>query len=168
MAKLDKRVGFVGSGQMAEALARGLLAKNVITGDMIVCSDPNPSRTELFSSFGATPYESNVDVSGHGYVHAWTYACMNTCMDLCRRVLCCPAFRGCTLPQRIPMRLSLLDHRHDRHKLQCQARFGMSLGLASPTIVIGPRHSRHMQCNTACVLHPTPHNRWPRTVTSCS
>jgi len=60
---IDKRIGFVGSGQMAEALARGLIAKNVITGNMIVCSDPNPGRTELFASFGATPYQSNIDVA---------------------------------------------------------------------------------------------------------
>lgn len=63
---INKRIGFIGSGQMAEALARGLINKGVVSGDKMVCSDPNPARKEVFSSFGATPYESNVDVSGIG------------------------------------------------------------------------------------------------------
>ena len=49
---IGKRVGFIGSGQMAEALARGLMEKGMITGDMISCSDPTPARKELFKSFG--------------------------------------------------------------------------------------------------------------------
>ena len=49
---IGKRVGFIGSGQMAEALARGLMEKGMITGDMISCSDPSAARKELFQSFG--------------------------------------------------------------------------------------------------------------------
>ncbi len=60
---LDKRVGFIGSGQMAEALARGLLGHGILVPAQICCSDPSPARKELFRSFGTTPYESNVDVS---------------------------------------------------------------------------------------------------------
>lgn len=66
---IDKRIGFIGSGQMAEALARGFVAKNVITGDMIACSDPNPGRCELFASFGAKPFTSNIDVSADPCFH---------------------------------------------------------------------------------------------------
>jgi len=61
-AAMKKRVGFIGSGQMAEALAKGLIDKHIITGDMISCSDPSPARKELFKGFGASPYESNLDV----------------------------------------------------------------------------------------------------------
>ena len=49
---IGKRVGFIGSGQMAEALARGLMEKGMITGDMISCSDPSSARKDLFKSFG--------------------------------------------------------------------------------------------------------------------
>ncbi|GFR45533.1 hypothetical protein Agub_g6926 [Astrephomene gubernaculifera] len=65
---LDKRIGFLGSGQMAEALARGLIKRGLITADQIVCNDPNPVRKELFRSFGATPYDSNADVARHSDV----------------------------------------------------------------------------------------------------
>ncbi|KAG1671359.1 hypothetical protein FOA52_002969 [Chlamydomonas sp. UWO 241] len=60
---LDKRIGFIGAGQMAEALARGLMNRGMITGSQVCCSDPNSARKDLFKSFGATPYESNVDVA---------------------------------------------------------------------------------------------------------
>jgi pyrroline-5-carboxylate reductase len=60
---LNKRVGFIGSGQMAEALARGLLDRGIIKGSQIACSDPNPIRKDVFKSFGSSPYESNVDVA---------------------------------------------------------------------------------------------------------
>lgn len=62
-AALDKRIGFIGSGQMAEALARGLMERKMVTPDQLSCSDPSPARKDLFKSFGATPFESNVDVS---------------------------------------------------------------------------------------------------------
>ena len=62
-AALDKRIGFIGSGQMAEALARGLVERKMVTPDQLSCSDPSPARKDLFKSFGATPFESNVDVS---------------------------------------------------------------------------------------------------------
>jgi pyrroline-5-carboxylate reductase len=65
---LDKRIGFLGSGQMAEALARGLIARNIVPGNRMVCSDPNPQRNDVFKSFGATPYNSNVDVSFLGNI----------------------------------------------------------------------------------------------------
>jgi pyrroline-5-carboxylate reductase len=60
--KLDKRIGFMGSGQMAEALAKGLINKGVVTARQICCTDPVPARKELFRSFGATPYETNIEV----------------------------------------------------------------------------------------------------------
>jgi len=59
---LNKRIGFLGSGQMAEALARGLIDRGVVQADQICCSDPSQSRKELFRSLGATPYDSNLEV----------------------------------------------------------------------------------------------------------
>jgi len=57
---LDKRVGFLGAGQMAEALARGFLSKKVVTH--INVSDPSADRKELFRTFGCTPCSSNAEV----------------------------------------------------------------------------------------------------------
>jgi pyrroline-5-carboxylate reductase len=61
---MNKRVGFMGAGQMAEALARGLIDKGVIEPANICCSDPTPSRKELFRSLGATPFDTNLEVGG--------------------------------------------------------------------------------------------------------
>ena len=58
--QLDKRIGFLGAGQMAEALARGFLSKGVVT-DINVC-DPSPERKELFRAFGCTPHSSIAEV----------------------------------------------------------------------------------------------------------
>lgn len=63
MTALNRRVGFMGSGQMAEALARGLMAKGVVTADKMCCSDPNQGRMDLFKSLGIATYETNVEVA---------------------------------------------------------------------------------------------------------
>lgn len=52
----------MGSGQMAEALARGLIAKGVVTADRMCCSDPSQGRKELFNSLGVASYETNIEV----------------------------------------------------------------------------------------------------------
>jgi hypothetical protein len=59
---LNKRIGFMGAGQMAEALARGLIDKGVVQASQICCSDPAAARKELFRSLGATPYDTNLEV----------------------------------------------------------------------------------------------------------
>lgn len=51
------------AGQMAEALARGFIAKGVINADMVHCTDPVQARREVFESFGAKSENSNLDVS---------------------------------------------------------------------------------------------------------
>lgn len=60
---LNKRIGFMGAGQMAEALARGLIDKGVVQASQICCSDPAAARKELFRSLGATPYDTNLEVT---------------------------------------------------------------------------------------------------------
>lgn len=60
---LNKRIGFMGSGQMAEALARGLIDRGVVQASQICCSDPAPARKELFRSLGCTPYDTNFEVA---------------------------------------------------------------------------------------------------------
>ncbi len=60
--KLDKRIGFVGAGQMAEALARGLMNKGVLSASQICCTDPVAARKDLFRSLGTKAFDSNLEV----------------------------------------------------------------------------------------------------------
>lgn len=62
MVKLDKRIGFMGAGQMAEALARGLMNKGVVTASQICCTDPVGARKDLFKSLGCASYDTNLEV----------------------------------------------------------------------------------------------------------
>ena len=61
--KLERRLGFMGAGQMAEALARGLMAKGVMTSAQMCCTDPVGARKDLFRSLGCAAYDTNLEVS---------------------------------------------------------------------------------------------------------
>ena len=67
---LNKRVGFIGAGQMAEALARGFVARGVITVSAITATDPVAARKEVFKSFGANVTGSNAEVRYSGCLRA--------------------------------------------------------------------------------------------------
>jgi pyrroline-5-carboxylate reductase len=57
------RVGFLGAGRMASALAKGLVAAKFTTAELICASDPLKAAREAFSAqSGARAAESNVDV----------------------------------------------------------------------------------------------------------
>ena len=62
MTPIDRRIGFMGSGQMAEALAKGLVNKGVVTPNQMCCTDPVAARKELFSSFGVSAYDTTLEV----------------------------------------------------------------------------------------------------------
>lgn len=57
------RVGFVGSGMMAEALAGGFDKAGVAAFTDMSCIDVNQSRLDLFASWGVTPCKDNVEVA---------------------------------------------------------------------------------------------------------
>lgn len=57
-----ERIGFIGAGQMAEALARGLIAKGVVKAENIFATDPMAERKEVFRSFRANPVDTNAEV----------------------------------------------------------------------------------------------------------
>lgn len=60
-----RRVGFIGAGKMATALAHGLCRAGFTTPDHILASDVVPAAREHFSRIsGAKAVESNVDVAG--------------------------------------------------------------------------------------------------------
>jgi pyrroline-5-carboxylate reductase len=56
-------LGFLGAGQMAEAIARGILRANVLRPEQMIASDPSPERRALFQSLGIPTAEDNKDVA---------------------------------------------------------------------------------------------------------
>lgn len=60
---LDKHVGFIGAGQMAEALARGFSDKGIVPADHMHCTDISKARRDLFQEMGAHAYEKAVQVN---------------------------------------------------------------------------------------------------------
>ncbi len=61
---MDRRIGFMGAGQMAEAMARGFLAKGLLTADRMCASDPNQERKDIFNALGITTYDTCEQVRG--------------------------------------------------------------------------------------------------------
>lgn len=59
---VSQKIGFIGAGQMAEALARGFIDKGVITADQVLCTDVNAERNQVFESFGAKSFTSPKEV----------------------------------------------------------------------------------------------------------
>jgi len=59
---LGKKIGFIGAGQMAEALARGFAARGIAAPGDMWATDPVAARRAVFADFGATAVESNVEV----------------------------------------------------------------------------------------------------------
>jgi pyrroline-5-carboxylate reductase len=61
--KLGKTIGFIGAGNMAEALIKGLLAAGVVEAERIAGSDPRRERVnELKSKYGIYATAHNEDV----------------------------------------------------------------------------------------------------------
>jgi pyrroline-5-carboxylate reductase len=61
---IDGTIGFVGTGNMAEALIRGLLHANVFKPEQIVGSEPRPDRgEEMVKKYGITITASNIEVA---------------------------------------------------------------------------------------------------------
>jgi pyrroline-5-carboxylate reductase len=51
---------------MAEALAKGLINKGVVTPNQICCTDPVQARRDLFRGFGAAAYDTALEVGFWG------------------------------------------------------------------------------------------------------
>jgi len=58
-----KKIGFIGAGQMAEALARGFVNAGIAQPADIRATDIMEVRKEVFRSFGAVAVDSNAEVS---------------------------------------------------------------------------------------------------------
>ena len=59
---LDKTIAFLGGGNMAEALIRGMLAAGVSRADQLIVNDVSPERLELLSkTYGVSVQKSQKD-----------------------------------------------------------------------------------------------------------
>ena len=56
------RLGLIGAGNMAEAIARGALDRGVLPAGSLCAADPSPARLALFEGFGVTPLADNAAV----------------------------------------------------------------------------------------------------------
>ncbi len=56
------RLGFIGSGNMAEAIARAAIDKRIVEVNGLIASDPLESRRDLFSVMGITVTADNAEV----------------------------------------------------------------------------------------------------------
>lgn len=56
------QLGFLGAGNMAEAIARAAIDRAGIPAGQVIASDPNAERRAIFSGFGATAVESSAAV----------------------------------------------------------------------------------------------------------
>jgi pyrroline-5-carboxylate reductase len=62
--RLDKTIGFVGAGNMAEALIRGLIQGSVVGPERIVASHPRPERLEeLRATYGIRTTLDNAELA---------------------------------------------------------------------------------------------------------
>ena len=59
---VSEKIGFIGAGMMAEALAKGFVNKGVIQASQVFCHDPSTARQEVFRAMGANPCQSGAEV----------------------------------------------------------------------------------------------------------
>jgi pyrroline-5-carboxylate reductase len=81
MGLISEKIGFIGAGMMAEALAKGFINKGVITAAQVYCHDPSTTRQEVFRAFGASPCKNGREVS--------TCSCLSHCTldSFCRMLV---------------------------------------------------------------------------------
>merc|ERR1711966_590170 len=59
----NKKVGFIGSGMMAEALGGGLSNSGIVPWENMYCTDPWQPRLDLFTSFGCNACKDNRELT---------------------------------------------------------------------------------------------------------
>jgi pyrroline-5-carboxylate reductase len=59
----DVTLGFIGAGNMAEAIARGVLNAELLPAGQIVAADPEPARREVFAGMGARAVAENAEAA---------------------------------------------------------------------------------------------------------
>jgi pyrroline-5-carboxylate reductase len=60
---IEKRIGFIGAGQMATALGEGLVRAGLVSGAEMIASDPSPEARERFAqATGGRTVDDNAEV----------------------------------------------------------------------------------------------------------
>ena len=59
---MNYTLGFIGAGNMAEAIARGAATQGVIEAGRMIAADPTPARRDVFASFGVATATENAQV----------------------------------------------------------------------------------------------------------
>lgn len=59
---MEKKIGFIGAGNMATAIINGLLKNNVVSAENIIVFDVNENQLSLIAEKGVTTYNSSKDV----------------------------------------------------------------------------------------------------------
>lgn len=62
-SNIGKKIGFIGAGNMAEALAQGFIAKKKVDAKSIWATDISQERKNVFKDFGANASDSSSDAS---------------------------------------------------------------------------------------------------------
>lgn len=68
MAKLDEKIGFMGGGMMAYAIASGMVNRGIVKPNQILASGPHPENLEKWKEMGASFTTENEDVSVTGII----------------------------------------------------------------------------------------------------
>ncbi|MGF1635002.1 MAG: pyrroline-5-carboxylate reductase [Phycisphaerae bacterium] len=58
-----RSLAFLGAGNMAEAIARGVLAAGALPAEVMVAADPNAERRRVFEGLGVTTYASATEAA---------------------------------------------------------------------------------------------------------
>lgn len=59
---MNYTLGFIGAGNMAEAIARGAIGQAVVAAKKMIAADPSPERRAVFESFGVAATEDGAKV----------------------------------------------------------------------------------------------------------
>lgn len=62
-AKLEEKIGFMGGGMMAYAIASGMVNRGIVKPNQILASGPHPENLEKWKEMGANYTTENEDVS---------------------------------------------------------------------------------------------------------
>ncbi|MEM7576263.1 MAG: pyrroline-5-carboxylate reductase [Planctomycetota bacterium] len=62
MSDFRYKLGFIGSGNMAEAIARGAIEQGVLKPEQMMASDPTPTRRDAFEAFGVNCVDDSAGV----------------------------------------------------------------------------------------------------------
>lgn len=74
----DKKIAFIGSGTMAEAMIRGLLDQNIVTPDQIIASDPWDARLKyLHERHGVYTMSDNAKAAEEGQIVVFSFKPQN-------------------------------------------------------------------------------------------